>query len=91
MIASLMSPLLSDANANVDAAPGPRCWQAIHSIDEQADIDVREIQRMIALLEEELGDQATASGGTASQDQLRTRIETANRTVPTSSTSNTTI
>jgi hypothetical protein len=62
------------ASAN-DLPPGTICRQEIRAIDDQADVDMRDVNRLIALLEDELGDRAIASGG--QQDRLRARLDAA--------------
>ncbi len=52
---------------------------------------MRDVNQLIALLEEEAGDHAIASGGQDLQDRLRARLSARRRVAPTSSTSSTTI
>ena len=62
---------LGAAVAPGDLPPGTQCREDIRAVDDQADIDMRDINKLIALLEDELGDRATASG---EQDGLRARL-----------------
>jgi hypothetical protein len=66
--------LVSTAVANGDPPSSAKCRQEIRAIDDQTDIDVRDINRLIALLEDEVNDRAIASGGQDLQDRLRARL-----------------
>jgi hypothetical protein len=76
MITLLAAPLCA-ATALGNPPSSATCRQEIRSIDDQTDSDVRDINRLIALLEDEAGDRAIASGGQDAQDRLRTRLEAA--------------
>jgi hypothetical protein len=72
----LLAPLLlGNAIASTELPPGAKCRQEIRAVDDQADGDVRDVNRLIALLEDEVGDSAIASGG--QQDRLRARLDAA--------------
>lgn len=65
------------AVANSDHASGKRCWQDIRAIDDQADTDVRDVDKLITLLEDEVGDRAIASGDPGLQERLHAKIAAA--------------
>jgi hypothetical protein len=78
MSALLAAPFLfGTAMADTELPPGAKCRQEFRSVDDQADTDVRDVDRLIDLLEGEMGDSAIASGGQEFQDHLRARLETA--------------
>lgn len=60
-----------------ELAPGTRCREEFRAVDDQADVDMRDINQLIALLEDEAGDHASASGGQETQDHLRAKLSAA--------------
>jgi hypothetical protein len=76
LLALLAHPLLSvAATAAGDPAPKAGCWQEIRSVDDRADVDVREINRLIILLEDEIRSRSIASAG--QESELRAKLEAA--------------
>ena len=72
------APLLFGAAlASTELSPGATCREQIRSIDDQADTDVRDVNRLIALLENEVGDSAIASGGPDVLDRLHVKLDAA--------------
>jgi hypothetical protein len=71
------SPDVRAAVVHAELPPGARCRQDIRAIDDQADVDMRDANKLIALLEDELDDRAIASSGQGMQDRLRARLAAA--------------
>jgi hypothetical protein len=75
-VAWLGALLLSgNAIASSELPHGAKCRQEIRAVDDQADVDIQAIGRLITLLEEEVDDRAIASGGQL--DRLRERLDAA--------------
>ncbi len=62
------------ARTNTDPVSDTKCRQDIRAVNDQADVDIRDNDRLIALLENEIGDRAIASGEQSMQDRLRARL-----------------
>ena len=78
MITLLVAPLMTGAPiANSEPSQSVSCRQEIRAIDDQADIDMRDIDQLIDRLEDEVGDRAIASSGQDVQDRLRARLDAA--------------
>ena len=78
MITLFVAPLLAGAPvANSEPSQTARCRQEIRAIDDQADVDMRDIDQLIDRLEDEVGDHAIASSGQDVQDGLRARLDAA--------------
>jgi hypothetical protein len=78
MITLFVAPLLAGAPiANSEPSKSMRCRQEIRAIDDQADIDMRDIDQLIDRLQDEVGDRAIASSGQDVQDGLRARLDAA--------------
>jgi hypothetical protein len=60
-----------------DRPPGTNCREEFRAVDDQADVDMREINQLIALLADEAGDRAIVSGGADARDHLRDRLAAA--------------
>jgi hypothetical protein len=67
--------LSGNAIAGSDLPQGAKCRQEIRAVDDQADVDIQAIDRLIILLEGEVGDRAMPSGGPL--DRLRERLDAA--------------
>ena len=76
----LLAPfLLGTAPGITPLPPGAKCRQEIRSVDDRADADVRDVNRLIALLEDEVGDTAIGSGGQDLQNGLRAKLDAAKK------------
>jgi len=73
--ALLFAVLSGVAVADTELPPGARCRQDIRLVDDQADTQIQELNRLIVLLENEVGDRAIAAGGL--QDHLQQRLAAA--------------
>ena len=69
--------LLGNTIAYAGFPLGMTCSQEFRSVDDQADIDIREVDQLIGLLESELGDTAIASGDAGLKNHLHARLEAA--------------
>jgi len=75
---ALVVAFLSTAAVADTAVPaGARCRQEIRSVDDQADADIRDVNQLIVLLENELGDRAIASGAQNLRDHVDARLTAA--------------
>ncbi|MET0230451.1 MAG: hypothetical protein ABW186_05910 [Rhodanobacteraceae bacterium] len=75
LLAALLDPGIAVHDG--DHPPGTRCRQEFRAVDDQADVDMRDVNQLITLLEDEAGDDAIASGGQDSKDHLRARLAAA--------------
>jgi hypothetical protein len=75
LLAAPLDPVT--AGQDSDSPPGTKCRQEFRAVDDQTDVDMRDVNQLIALLEDEVADPATASGAEDTQDHLRARISAA--------------
>ena len=75
----LTALLLGSSVANAEQQSRASCSEAFRSVDDQADMDIRDADRLIALLEDEARDPAISSGDDALQNRLRERLKEAVR------------
>jgi hypothetical protein len=69
--------MLGTATARSELSVAAQCRQDFRDVDDQADLDMQEANRLIALLESEMADPALASSGQDFKDGLRDKIEAA--------------
>lgn len=60
-----------------DLAAGALCRRDFRAVDDQADVDVRNLDRRIALLESEIADPALSGSAQAFKDALRDKLDAA--------------
>ena len=76
--ALLVLPLMVGNAAGGSELPvGTLCRQQFLAVDDQADADLRNLNRLIALLESEIADPALSPGAPGFKDGLRDKLEAA--------------
>jgi hypothetical protein len=76
------SLMLGTAAECHDLPTGALCRRDFRAVDDQADVDVRNIDRRIALLESEIADPALSGSAQAFKDALRDKLDAARLIVP---------
>jgi len=69
--------LSSVATAGSEAPSGASCREEFAAVDDQADKDMQDINRLVSLLEAEIADPALSPSGPAFSDGLRVKLDAA--------------
>lgn len=77
MLLSALFPIMATAASNADSSSTDSCAERIRAIDDQADLDVREVNQEIARLRAEMATPADTAKSARREAEVRTELAAA--------------